>query len=94
VVDAVFSRLRAEYARLGEADRFELLTGSLMGEEAVGGYAATGAKLGLSEGGIKTVVRRMRLPFRDLLRGELSETLAAGVEVDDEIGHLLMALKQ
>jgi len=36
----------------------------------------------------------MRLPFRDLLRGELSETLAAGVEVDDEIGHLLMALKQ
>jgi len=93
VVDAVFSRLRAEYARLGEADRFELLNVSLMGGEAEGGYAEIGTKLGLSEGGIKTVVRRMRLRFRDLLRSELSETLAEGVEVDDEIRHLLVALK-
>lgn len=84
-------QLKEEYLRAGEGQRFEHLKEFLMG----GGdsrYAAIATELGMSEGGVKTCVRRLRFRFRDLLREELAQTVDDPKEIDEEIRHLLLAL--
>lgn len=93
VFDRVISKLREEQKKLGEERRFDALNFCLMGGDAEEGYAQIGADLGLSEGGVKTAVRRIRLRFRDLLREELAQTLAPGSDVDQEIREMITALK-
>lgn len=92
VVELVADKLRSEYGQAGEAERFEALHTCLMGESSQDGYAALGTRLGLSEGGVKTVVRRMRLRFATLLRDELAQTLADPADVETEMRYLLEAL--
>ena len=92
VVNLVTARLESELADSGEAKRFDALQSCLRGHTGDEGYAALGTKLGLSEGGVKTVVRRMRLRFAALLREELAQTLANPADVDTEMRHLLEAL--
>jgi RNA polymerase sigma-70 factor (ECF subfamily) len=50
------------------------------------------ARLGTSEGAVKAAVHRLRRRFQSLLRRRVSETLADGRDVDDEIRHLIQAL--
>jgi RNA polymerase sigma-70 factor (ECF subfamily) len=91
VVKQVGRLLKEEYSRAGELERFEVLKQFLMG----GGdsrYDEVAGKLGLSESGVKTCVRRLRLRFRDLLRMELSQTVEDAARVDEEIRELLQAL--
>lgn len=71
---------------------FEALHPCLLGEGSDDGYSAPGTRLGLSEGGVKTVVRRMRLRFAALLREELAQSLADPADVETEMRHLLEAL--
>ena len=92
LVDSVLDRLRAEFGESGEIDRFNALQASLMGDLQGDGYQAIGASLGLSEGGVKTVVRRMRLRFATLLREYIAATLADPADTENEIRHLLEAL--
>jgi RNA polymerase sigma-70 factor (ECF subfamily) len=92
VVDSVLDRLRTEFADSGEIDRFNALQSSLMGDLHGNGYRAIGASLGLSEGGVKTVVRRMRLRFAILLREHIAATLADPADTENEMRHLLEAL--
>ena len=91
VVARVAGQLREEYDRAGDSARFSKLKEFLMGGTE-SRYAATAAELGLSEGGVKTCVRRLRLRFRDLLRDELGRTVDDPAEVDAEIRHLLLVL--
>ena len=92
VVERVLDELRAEYVKAGETDRFEALGPCLMGVEAQSGYQAIGVSLGLGEGGVKTVVRRMRLRFAALLRQELAETLADPAQSEAEMRYLIQRL--
>jgi RNA polymerase sigma factor (sigma-70 family) len=93
LVELVLNKLEKEYAAAGELDRFLALRLALMGDREVR-YKQLGGQLELSEAGIKTAVRRMRLRFGDLLRQELAQTLAEGVNVDEELRHLFVALTQ
>jgi RNA polymerase sigma factor (sigma-70 family) len=92
VVDLVLSRLRLEYEKAGIVERFDALASSLMGGQNDQSYETLGAKLGLSANGVKTLVRRMRLRFRELLREELRQTIADPAGVDEELRHMLEAL--
>lgn len=91
VVEFALKKLEQEYARAGEQERFAALKLSLMGDGELQ-YKELGEQLGLSEGGIKTAVRRMRVRFGAVLREELAQTLAENVDVDEELRHLLQAL--
>ena len=92
LVDAVLEILRAEFQESGEVDRFTALQPSLMGELTGPGYQEIAASLGLSEGGVKTLVRRMRFRFATLLREQIAGTLVDPVETENEMRHLLQAL--
>jgi RNA polymerase sigma-70 factor (ECF subfamily) len=79
----VSARVRAE--RPGDADLLPFV--GEPGEERP--YAEIAAARGSSEGAVKAAVHRLRAHWRDVLRAEVRETVAADSDVDDEIRHLM-----
>lgn len=57
-------------------------------------YGQLGIELGLTEGGAKTEVHRLRQKFRDALRAEVALTVGAPHEVDEELAHLRASLER
>jgi RNA polymerase sigma-70 factor (ECF subfamily) len=51
------------------------------------------ATLNLSEGAVKVAVHRLRRRFRALLNDEISHTVAAPEDVEDELHYLFRALQ-
>ena len=92
LLDQVLRRLRAEYVRDGREKLFEALKPTLTEPSRTVGYAAIAARLGASEGTVKSAVHRLRLRYRELLRAEIAHTVAGPDEVEDEIRNLFAAL--
>lgn len=92
LLEAVLTRLRGELARAGKGDLFERLKGFLAGEKGDLLYREAGTHLGMSEGAVKVAVHRLRRRYRELLKEEVSQTLADPAEVEDEIRCLFAAL--
>ena len=92
LLDRVTEQLRAEYVRTGKQAHFDQLVPFLVGRNEEVSYAAAAARLRISEGAAMVAAHRMRRRFRDLLRAEISETVADPQAVDDEIQQLFGAL--
>lgn len=92
LLEAARTRLQSEFAAAGKSDRFNLLEGSLPGERVELTYAELGAKLGMSEGAVKTEVHRMKRRYAELMREEVARTVADPAEVDLELRHLIDVL--
>lgn len=92
VLDAALAKLRDEYAGSGKEKQFELLKGVLVRGEGGVSYRDLGSDLGLSEGAIKVAVHRLRRRYRDLMLEEISQTLAEGENLEEEMRHLMAAL--
>jgi DNA-directed RNA polymerase specialized sigma24 family protein len=92
LLEATRARLRSEYAVAGKERRFELLEGSLPGEQISRTHAEAGAELGLSEGAVKVEVHRMKKRYGELLREAVAKTVVDPSEVDEEIRHLIDVL--
>jgi RNA polymerase sigma-70 factor (ECF subfamily) len=84
--------LRAESEDRGKSELFTALAGSLTGDEAPRREAA--ARLGMTEGAVKVAVHRLRRRYREILRAAIAETVADPAEVDDEMRHLVAALRR
>jgi DNA-directed RNA polymerase specialized sigma24 family protein len=91
ILERVMSTIKAEFDQDGQG-RFEKLSSHVFGKSGVGFYADTAKELGLSEGGVKSAVRRMRLRCGELFRLEITQTVALVEEIDDEIRYLLSLL--
>lgn len=91
VVQRAVERLESEFEEAEQGERFRMLRGQLTGE-ATRPYSELSERLGLTEPGIKSLVRRMRKRFGVLLRGEVLETIDRPDDVDNEIRQLLTAL--
>ncbi len=92
VLEGVLQRLRAEYEREGKGELFSALNSCLVGSRESQPYAELGARLQMTEGAVKVAVHRLRKRYRELLRTEVGQTLAAGEDVDEELRHLFSAL--
>jgi RNA polymerase sigma-70 factor (ECF subfamily) len=92
LLDLVMSQLEAEYRQSGNAEQFERLKGSLTGQRDHLPYAAIGAELNISEEAARQAASRLRKRYRQLLRAEVSQTLAEPGEIDDEIRSLFEIL--
>ena len=84
------AKLRLEYCELGKEEQFESLKGCLVGVGSERGEIA--AKLGISEGALKVAVHRLRKRYREMLKQEVSLTLAQPGDLDSEMHYLLTAL--
>ncbi|MCL4789440.1 MAG: sigma-70 family RNA polymerase sigma factor [Verrucomicrobia bacterium] len=85
----VQQRLQREYAAEGRADLFARLQPCLTGAEQLLPYAELARELGQSESAVKMAVHRMRKRYGELLRQEISQTVAGSKDVEEEIRALL-----
>jgi RNA polymerase sigma factor (sigma-70 family) len=94
LLQIVRTRLAADYAAEGKAERFAELEKFLPGEESESTYAEAATRLGVAEGTIKSDMHRLKRRYRDLLRTEIANTVTTPGEVDDELRYLMTALSQ
>jgi RNA polymerase sigma factor (sigma-70 family) len=92
VLATVMKRLGDEFEDEGKAELFATLKPCLLGERTAQPYAALAPKLGMTEGSVKVVVHRLRQRYRQLLRGEIANTVVESGEIEEEIRHLLAVL--
>jgi RNA polymerase sigma-70 factor (ECF subfamily) len=88
LLDQVMQRLGDEYAASGRAALFELLRSRLAPDASAPPYAEVAKQLHLSEAAIKMAVQRLRARYRQILREEISQTVSAPEEIEDEIRYL------
>lgn len=92
LLNNVVTGLRAEFVREGKGELFDALSPCLVGERSTLPYGELAARLGMSEGGIKSAVHRLRRRYRELLRREITSTVASPEEIDEELRDLLRVL--
>jgi RNA polymerase sigma-70 factor (ECF subfamily) len=93
LLEVVLGRLEGEFRDAGKEPLFEGLQDLLTGEKEQGTCAQMAARLGLTESAIKVTVHRMRRRYRELLRDEVARTVAAPGQVEEELRHLVAALR-
>ena len=88
LVSNALTTLGAEHEASGEADLFVALQPCLGTGGESPSYGELAARLSRNEGAIKTAVHRLRRRFREVLRREVANTVAAPDEIDDELSYL------
>ena len=93
LLETVLARLAGEQSAAGKQEMSARLKGYLW--EEVGGmsYAETAAQLNMTESAVKVAVHRLRKRLRDLLRDKVAQTVATGEEIEDELRHLIAAIR-
>ena len=92
LLDVVLGRLRQEYRDAGREELFLDLKDTLGGGRSEIAYRDLGARLGMSEGAVKVAAHRLRRRYRELLRGEIVNTVSGPGEVEEELRQLFVAL--
>ena len=92
LLDQARVRLSREYAENGKSQLYDHLKIFDSGEQNCPTYAEVGALLGLSEGGVKSAVSRMRTRYRELVRQAVAHTVADPGEIDEEIRYLISVI--
>ncbi len=93
LLELVLTRLEGEYEGQGKKRLFEVLQRWLLGKESGVPYSTAASTLGMTEGAMKVAVHRLRRRYRELLRLEIANTVACADDIDDELRHLLAALR-
>ncbi len=91
-LDSATDKLREEYRRAGQLERFEALCANFMKADNALPYEEIGARLGIAREGVRSAARQLRARFRRLFREQLARLVDDPAEVDDEIRHLIAAL--
>ena len=94
VVDRTLAALERDFEAHDPQQRFALLRPHLLGDGPAVTYAEIAARLDVTEGAVKSMVRRLRKRFGVLLRAEVARTVDDPEQVDDEIRFLLLALSE
>jgi len=92
LLDQALAALRQDYQALGREAEFDCLKDYLTAERGEIPYPEVAGRLGMTEGTARAAVHRMRSRFRALFRAEISRTVAAPEEVEDEVRYLKRAL--
>ena len=87
----VIERLQQECAADGKAKLFEQLKIFLTAGKGALSHTDAAKKLGMDETAVRVAVHRLRKRYRQLLRDEISQTLADESQVDEEMRALFGA---
>ena len=93
VLDRVTRQLEREFDAAGKGKLFTALAPSLTGSGPARPHRESAEALGLSEDAVKMSLLRMRRRFGRLLRDEIAQTVGDDEQVDDELRHLLAAVR-
>lgn len=84
--------LRDEMEKAGKSEQFEVLKGSLTGQDETS-REEVAEQLGISVGAVKVAVHRLRQRYRNLLRTAIAETVSNEADLDDEMRYLVEVLR-
>ena len=93
VLDRVFARLREESQKSPNAPLLEKLNTLLSDEPDRPSQAEIAGEFGMTENAVKQAFHRLRQRYRQLLREEVAHTVATPAEIEDELRHLIAALR-
>jgi RNA polymerase sigma factor (sigma-70 family) len=93
VLDRVFARLREESQGSASAPLLERLNTLLSDEPDRPSQAEIAREFGMTENAVKQAFHRLRQRYRQLLREEVAHTVATPAEIEDELRHLIAALR-
>jgi RNA polymerase sigma-70 factor (ECF subfamily) len=93
VLDQVLARLGHEYRAAGNIQLFDRLQKSLTDEPDRRSLADTARELGMTESAVRQASYRVRQRYRQLLREEITHTVLAAGDVEDELRHLVSVLR-
>jgi len=93
LLDQAAAQLRQEYTANGKSQLFEALNGFLSEESRFGDYTEMAARLHLKPGAVAVNVHRLRQRYRQLLREVVLPTVAEPEEAENEVKHLVAALR-
>jgi RNA polymerase sigma factor (sigma-70 family) len=93
VLDRVFTRLREESQASANAPLLERLNTLLSDEPDRPSQAEIAREFGMTENAVKQAFHRLRQRYRQLLREEVAHTVATPAEIEDELRHLIAALR-
>ena len=88
LLELTMTRLREEFVATGKAADFDTLKTCLLADRGAIDYAAVAKRLDCSEGAARVAVHRLRKRFREIYREEISQTLADGADLDEELRYL------
>ena len=92
VLEQALRRLADEHGGSSElCERFKQL---LFDEPGAQSHAQIGIAFGMTENAVKQAFHRFRRRYRDLLREEITHTVAQPGEVEDELRHLVAVLRE
>lgn len=92
LLDRALTSLETLLASEGKAALFTALRPWLAGTPSQGNQAAAAASLGLTGNAFRVAVHRLRQRFRETIHREIAQTLAPGINPDEEFEHLRAAL--
>ncbi len=91
VIGRAMEALKHEYVQAGKGELFEQLKSHVTTEPQAGVYRRTAEGLGMSEGAVRVAAHRLRRRLRELIRGEIAETVAPAEELEEEVRDLFAA---
>ena len=93
VLDRVFARLREESRAAPNKPLLERLNTLLSDEPDRPSQADIAREFGMTENAVKQAFHRLRERYRQLLREEVAHTVATPAEIEEELRHLIAALR-
>ncbi|HUE71125.1 MAG TPA: sigma-70 family RNA polymerase sigma factor [Pirellulaceae bacterium] len=93
ILDGALARLRKDHEESGRTSLFEALKTYLTGDSGAPPLAEVARRLSMTEGAVKVAVHRLRERYRQALREEIGQTVAAPADVEDELKALSAALR-
>lgn len=93
VLDRAAARLRQEYESAGRAGLYSVLRGFVSLDGPLSNYDEAAHALQMTAGAVKSAIHRIRQRYQELIREEISQTVATSSEVDEEIRYLLTVIR-
>ena len=93
VLEQALARLEDEHLALGKARLFEQLKRLLTGEPGQRSQREIAREFGMTENAVNQAFYRFRQRYRELLHEEIAHTVVAPDETEDELRHLITALR-
>jgi RNA polymerase sigma factor (sigma-70 family) len=93
VLEQALARLEDEYLAVGKARLFEQLKKLLTGEAGQRSQGEIAREFGMTENAVNQAFYRFRQRYRELLHEEIAHTVVAPDDTEDELRHLIAALR-
>lgn len=93
ILDQVLTRLDDEYRVMDKATLFERLKQLLTDDADRPSQAEIASEFGMTENALKQAFHRFRQRYRQILHEEIAHTVATPGDIEDEVRHLIAALR-